>query len=96
MFAGQIHRFEPALETRNSRDSVAVAHWCDNGDSRPELLPTSNAEEATAALEQVLTPALSDNLQDRAGERALQQTLQLIIDSAIAYGLKDSRSLEYG
>lgn len=130
LFRGQIHRFEPVLKTRNPRDSVAVAHWCDNGDSRLDLLPTSNAEEATATLEQVLTPVLSANLQDRAGELALQQTLQLIIDetrslspepvpvliflygdysgmpkaeadhfidellatSAIAYGLKDSRS----
>jgi len=80
LFRGQIHRFEPILKTRNSRDSVAVAHWCDNGDSRLDLLPTSNAEEATATLERVLTPVLSDNLQDRAGELALEQTLQLIID----------------
>jgi hypothetical protein len=107
-----------------------VAHWCDNGDSRLDLLPTSNAEEAAATLERVLTLVRSDNLHDRAGELGLQQTLQLIIDetrslspepvpvliflygdysgmpkaeanhfidellatSAIAYGLKDSRS----
>jgi len=131
LFARQIHRFEPVLKTRNSRDSVAVAHWCDNGDSRLDLLPTSNSEEeAVATLERVLTLVRSDNLHDRAGELALQQTLQLIIDetrslseepvpvlifqygdysgmpkaeanhfidellatSAIAYGLKDSRS----
>lgn len=41
LFAGQISLFKPALKYMGKQDSVAVAHWCDNGDSIDELLETS-------------------------------------------------------
>lgn len=81
LFAGQIHRFEPALKNRDPKDTLAVAHWCDNGDSRLDLLPTNNVEEATKALEQALTPTSGETKDDRTGELALQKTLQLIVDA---------------
>jgi hypothetical protein len=43
--------FKPALKGVDKQDTVAVAHWCDNGDSRLDLLPTNNVEEAATTLE---------------------------------------------
>lgn len=81
LFAGRISLFEPALKDLDKQDSAAVAHWCDNGDSRLDLLPTRNVEDVATALELVLapSPALGDH--DRPGELALQKTLQLIMDA---------------
>lgn len=81
LFAGRISLFNPALKHLDKQDSVAVAHWCDSGESKLDLLPTSNAEEEATALEQVLTPIPSPNDHTRTGELALQKTLQLIIDA---------------
>jgi len=80
-FTGQINLFKPALKDLDKLDTVAVAHWCDNGQSRLDLLPTSNVEEATTTLEQVLAATLKPDDHDRTGELALQKTLQLIIDA---------------
>ncbi len=80
-FTGQINLFKPALKDLDKQDTVAVAHWCDDGQSKLDLLPTSNVEEATTTLEQVLAPTLNPDDHDRTGELALQKTLQLIIDA---------------
>ena len=79
-FRGQISLFKPALKNLDKQDAVAVAHWCDNGDSKLDLLPTSNVEEAATALERVLAPTFNPDDHDRPGELALQKTLQLIVD----------------
>ena len=81
LFRGQIHLFKPAVTDLDKQDAVAVAHWCDDGQSKLDLLPTSNVEEATTTLEQVLASIPSPNEHDRTGELALQKTLQLIIDA---------------
>ena len=39
-FLGEESLFRPALNHLESHDSVGVAHWCDNGDSRLDLLPS--------------------------------------------------------
>jgi hypothetical protein len=39
LFAGQIALFRPALKYVEKQDTVAVAHWCDDGQSRLDLLP---------------------------------------------------------
>jgi hypothetical protein len=80
-FRGQIHLLEPALKYLDKQDTVAVAHWCDTGDSKLDLLPTSQAGDALAALEQVLAPKFDAADHDRTGELALQKTLQLIVDA---------------
>jgi hypothetical protein len=84
LFAGQIALFEPALKYLEKQDTVAVAHWCDNGDSQLDLQPTPNVEEATTTLEQVLTLTPDAHQTDRPGELALQKTLQLITEAARA------------
>ena len=84
LFAGQINRFAPALKSLDKRDTVGVAHWCDNGDSQIDLQPTNQVESAAPAVEQVLGAAVSPKDHDRSGELALQKTLQLIVDTTRA------------
>jgi hypothetical protein len=81
LFAGQINLFKPALKDVDKQDTVAVAHWCDDGQSKLDLLPTRNVEQATATLEGVLAPTFNPDDRDRTGELALQKALQLIIDA---------------
>ncbi len=84
LFAGRISLFKPALKYLGKQDTVAVAHWCDDGQSKLDLLPTSDVEEAATALEQALAPMPDTNDHDRPGELALQKTLQLIVDATRA------------
>ena len=81
LFAGQISRFEPALKYLDKQDTVAVAHWCDDGQSKLDLPPTSVVEDVVTTLELVLAPVPSPSDHARTGEVALQKTLQLIIDA---------------
>jgi len=130
LFAGQTSLLKPGLKDLTAYDTVAVAHWCDNGDAKLDLLPTGNIEDVTAVLERALASENGGKFHDRTGELALQNTLQLIVDhthslpnkpvpvviflygdysgmprkeadhfidelletSAMAFGLKDSRS----
>jgi hypothetical protein len=84
LFTGQISRFQPALTYVEKQDRVAVAHWCDDGQSKLDLLPTKNVDEVTTVVEQVLVPGPDTKDHDRTGELALQQTLQRIVDMARA------------
>jgi hypothetical protein len=81
LFQGQIDRFRPALSSLDNQDTVAVAHWCDDGQSNLDLLPTKNTDQLTSTIEQVLAQSVSPNDHGRPGELALQKTLQLIIDA---------------
>jgi hypothetical protein len=81
LFAGQIRLLKPPLKDLEKQDTVAVAHWCDDGQSKLDLLPTSDIDEAATTLEQVLVPMPDTKDHDRKGELALQKTLQLIIDA---------------
>lgn len=80
LFAGQVARFQPALKYLSKEDTVAVAHWCDDGQAQLDLLPTTSVGEAATALEQVLAPMPSPKDHTRTGELALQRTLQLITE----------------
>jgi hypothetical protein len=80
-FRGQISLLEPALKSMEKQDRLGVAHWCDDGQSNLDLLPTSHVGESVTALEQVLAPVPDTKNHDREGELALQKTLQLIVDA---------------
>src|SRR5947209_20539050 len=41
-FLGEESLLRPALDHLEAHDRVGVAHWCDNGDSRIDLLPTED------------------------------------------------------
>lgn len=82
LFTGQISLFEPALKYIGRQDTVAVAHWCDDGRSNIDLLPTRMIDDVPIALEQALATGPETKTHDRAGELALQSTLQHIVDTA--------------
>lgn len=81
LFRGETHLLQPAFVHLEKQDAVGVAHWCDDGQSNLDLRPTSHAEEAVTALEQVLQPVTDTESHDRSGELALQRTMQLIVDA---------------
>jgi hypothetical protein len=81
LFRRQISLFEPALKYLDAEDTVAVAHWCDDGESKLDLLPTRNFGHVPTVLEQVLERSIQADDHDRTGELALQKTLQLIVDA---------------
>jgi len=83
-FAGQIDRFLPPLKHIDKSDSVGVAHWCDDGAAQLDLQPTGNVNEVVKSVEQVLAAMPSIDNHNRAGELALQKTLQLIVDATRA------------
>jgi hypothetical protein len=84
LFAGKISVFNPALKYLEKQDTVAVAHWCDDGQSRIDLPPTTNVDQATTMLEQVLATPIGQDGHDRPGELALQGTLHLITEATRA------------
>jgi hypothetical protein len=81
LFAGQTSLFKPALKYIDQQDMVAIAHWCDDGDSRLDLHPTADVDALLPALEQVLASVSSPDNHSRSGELALQKTLQLVVDA---------------
>jgi hypothetical protein len=81
LFAGQIDLFKPALKQVDKLDRVAVAHWCDDGESKLDLPPAADVEAAVAALEQALAPRPPVENHSRPGELALQKALQLIVNA---------------
>lgn len=81
LFQGQIHLLTPALKDLGKQDTLGVAHWCDDGQSKLDWLPTRNIEQAGDTLEQTLAPRSNTKDHGRPGELALQKTMQLIVDA---------------
>jgi hypothetical protein len=72
-FLGEESLFRPALNHLERHDSVGVAHWCDNGDSRLDLLPTEDRDKGVQALAETLQPIPFEggtSASDEAGEQA--------------------------
>src|ERR1700758_2255049 len=55
-FLGQESLFRPALDHLETNDTVGVAHWCDNGDTQLDLLPTEDRDKAIRELAETLKP----------------------------------------
>lgn len=83
-FRGHVALFQTALGQAEARDKIAVAHWCDDGQAKIDLLPASDAGQALTAVERVLAPIVNPADHERTGELALQKTLQLIVDTTRA------------
>jgi hypothetical protein len=84
-FLGQESRFRPALEHLENNDRVAVAHWCDNGDSQLDLMPTEDRDNAIRQLAETLRPIPFEggtSASDEAGEQAFRKLIRLIIRDA--------------
>jgi len=84
-FMGQESLFRPALDSLEISDRVGVAHWCDNGDSKLDLLPTQDRDQALHELTEALKPILFEggtSQSDEAGEQAFRKLIRLIIRDA--------------
>src|SRR5262245_42283208 len=84
-FLGQESLFRPALNHLQTHDSIGVAHWCDNGDTQLDLLPTENGDRAIRELAEALKPILFEggtSATDEAGEQAFRKLVRLIIRDA--------------
>jgi len=84
-FLGQESLFRPALEHLENNDRVGVAHWCDNGDSQLDLLPTADRDNAIRQLAETLRPIPfqgGTSASDEAGEQAFRKLIRLIIRDA--------------
>jgi hypothetical protein len=84
-FLGQESLFRPALNHLEPHDGVGVAHWCDNGDSRLDLLPTEDRDKAVEKLADTLKPIPFEggtSASDEAGEQAFRKVIRLIIRDA--------------
>ena len=84
LFHAQVDLLQPALGHLDKADTVAVAHWCDDGQSILDLLPAPDLDAALAGVDQVLSSVYDPPSHSRPGELALQKTLQLIVDSTRA------------
>lgn len=84
-FLGQESLFRPALDRLQTNDRVGVAHWCDNGDSELDLLPTQNRDKAIRELAEALKPIPFEggtSASDEAGEQAFRKLIRFIIRDA--------------
>ena len=84
-FFGQESLFRPALDHLEPHDMVGVAHWCDNGDSQLDLLPTEDRNKVIEGLAETLKPIPfqgGTSASDEAGEQAFRKLIRLIIRDA--------------
>jgi hypothetical protein len=84
-FLGQESLLRPALDHLETHDRVGVAHWCDNGDTQLDLLPTEDRDKAIRQLAETLKPIPFEGgtfASDEAGERAFRKVIRLIIRDA--------------
>jgi len=84
-FAGRESLFRPALDHMENHDTVGVAHWCDNGDARLDLLPTADRDTPIGVLAESLKPisfrgGTVDT--DAVGEVTFRKLIRLIIQDA--------------
>jgi hypothetical protein len=83
-FVGNEALFRPAFDHLNKKDSVGVAHWCDNGETQFDLPPTEDRDSAINALAKAIRPITFQVGEEssRVGEVAFRRLIRLIIQDA--------------
>jgi hypothetical protein len=84
-FAGKESLFRPALAHLEDHDTVGVAHWCDNGDTQLDLLPTEDRDTPIRVLTEMLKPIPfqgGTDATDQVGEETFRKMIRLIIHDA--------------
>ncbi len=76
--------FRLALDHLESQDTVGVAHWCDNGETKLDLLPTEDRDSAIRVLAETLKPIPfhTGGNSDQVGEETFRKMTRLIIRDA--------------
>jgi hypothetical protein len=84
-FVGKESLFRSALDRLEKHDTVGVAHWCDNGETQLDLLPTEDRDSPLRVLAESLKPIPfrggTDDT-DAVGEEAFRKMIRLIIRDA--------------
>jgi len=56
-FVGKEAMFRPALDQLDKRDTVGVAHWCDNGETQFDQPPTKDRDQPLRVLAETIKPS---------------------------------------
>jgi len=83
-FVGKEELFRPALDHLDKRDTVGVAHWCDNGETQLDLLPTVDRDTPLRVLADTIKPISFEvgGKSNLVGEDTYRKMLRLIIQDA--------------
>jgi len=83
-FVGKESLFRPALNHLDKHDTVGVAHWCDNGETRLDLLPTEDRDIPLRVLAETIKPISFEvgGNSNLVGEGTYRRMLRLIIQDA--------------
>jgi len=84
-FAGKESLFRSALDHLEKHDTVGVAHWCDNGETQLDLLPTEDRDTPIGVLAESLNPIPfqgGTDATDQVGEETFRKMIRLIIRDA--------------
>lgn len=83
-FGANVTLFRPALDHLEENDLVGLANWCDNGQTRFDLLPTQDRDAPLRVLAEAIKPiafqASSDS--NAIGEDAFRRLVRMIIQDA--------------
>jgi hypothetical protein len=83
-FVGSEAMFRPAFDQLDKRDTVGVAHWCDNGETRLDLPPSEDRDQPLRVLAETIKPIAfhTGGDSDAVGEIAFRKLIRLIIQDA--------------
>jgi hypothetical protein len=83
-FVGNEAMFRPAFDQLDNRDSVGVAHWCDNGEAQLDLVPTRDRDQPLRVLAETIKPIPFhiDRSSNLVGEAMFRKMIRLIIQDA--------------
>ena len=84
-FSGEESLFRPALDHLENHETVGVAHWCDNGETQLDLLPTQDRDSPVRVLAETLKPIPflgGTGAADEVGEKTFRKMIRLIIQDA--------------
>ena len=84
-FVGKESLFRPALDHLEKHDTVGVAHWCDNGETQLDLLPTTDRDSPIRVLAELFKPIPfqgGTDATDDVGEETFRKMIRLIIHDA--------------
>jgi hypothetical protein len=83
-FVGKETYFRPALDHLEEHDTAGIAHWCDNGETQLDLLPTEDRDRPIRVLAETIKPISfhTGGDSDAVGEVTYRKMLRLIIQDA--------------
>jgi len=84
-YAGREALFRPGLDHLEKQDTVGVAHWCDNGETKLDLPPTQDRDSAIRVLAGIIKPISfqgGTSQTDAVGEVTFRKMIRLIIQDA--------------